>query len=809
LQNAFSHELSMNTNRASQTRIRLACLLLLAGGLLLAANLGAAGRRGSAAQEANASSVLQPIKAGSAQAMDAPFSDAELIGGNFPISTAASVQGNPKTACDAATNECLVVWYDTRDSGASDIYGQRVGEDGTMLGTNFAIAAAANIQTNPDVAWNAAMNEYLVVWEDSRSGTGSDIYGQRVGRNGILLGSNFVIAAAADSQRYVAVACNATSNEYLVVWQDHRSDPNGDIYGQRVSGSGALLGGGLAVSAGAATQWYPDVACSATTSEYLVVWENDTGSGTYDDIYGQRVSGSGGLHGNTFAISTASRWQSEPAIAWNSAANEYLVAWYDSRSGPSYIYGQRVAANSALLGGNFAVGATEGQYSPDVDWNTEMNEYLVVWRQYDGREYSYVFGQRVDPTGGLLSGNFSVITRADKYEYPAVAWNAATNEYLVAYEDPGDGLYTDIFGQRIGYPLPPTPTPTPTNTPSATCTPTPTPTSTPQVEFVKAVDRGHANPGDLLAYAVSLDNRKPVAASLHLTDTLPAQLSFVDGSLTGPATYSSTLNAVLWEGSLAAGATQQFDFQARVSDAVSNTLVVNRAWLDDGLGLRSALAMTQIGRAYLYLPLILRRYPPIPDAPVLGAITAPGASPSYTVSWSTAYLADSYVLEQATGAAFSDATQVYTGPATSTVIPSQGIATYHFRVKAHNAWGGSPWSNVQAVDVRWEQEPNYPYALANGPLVSGVDYYGFPDDNRDYFILQTAQAGQITLDLTNHTGQDVQLLLYHPALVEVAKVADAPYHLTYSGEAGTYYVQIYSIGGYNTNTPYTLRATFP
>ena len=221
----------------------------------------------------------------------------------------------------------------------------------------------------------------------------------------------------------------------------------------------------------------------------------------------------------------------------------------------------------------------------------------------------------------------------------------------------------------------------------------------------------------------------------------------------------------------------------------------------------------RVGESQSYLPLIARRRPPVPDAPVLNAIAPPGANPGYTVSWNAAYLAEAYILDQATDASFSDATQVYTDTATSKIIRSEGIATYYYRVKARNQWGDSPWSNVQAVEVRWEREPNYPYNLANGPLVSGRDYYGYPNDDRDYFKFQTNRRGQIAVDLGNHTGKDVQLILYHPAGVEVAKMTDPPYHLpyhlVYTGDAGEYYVQIYSIGGFNSNSPYTLRVTFP
>jgi hypothetical protein len=107
-------------------------------------------------------------------------------------------------------------------------------------------------------------------------------------------------------------------------------------------------------------------------------------------------------------------------------------------------------------------------------------------------------------------------------------------------------------------------------------------------------------------------------------------------------------------------------------------------------------------------------------------------------------------------------------------------------------------------------EPNNSYLQANGPLRSGRDYYGYPNDEKDYFSIYLRTGGTITIDLTNHTGQGVQLqLFYQSTNNRVDYDLDAPYHITYTGPAGWYYIYIYTAGGYNTTTPYTLRVTYP
>jgi len=211
----------------------------------------------------------------------------------------------------------------------------------------------------------------------------------------------------------------------------------------------------------------------------------------------------------------------------------------------------------------------------------------------------------------------------------------------------------------------------------------------------------------------------------------------------------------------------------------------------------------------IYLPVLVRNWPPEP--PTLSSISNSGGDGSYMVSWSTAGFATYYVLEEATDYTFADKVEVYSGPDTSHVIGGRGAARYYYRVKACNDWYCSGWSNVQSVDVLWEAEPNDSLAQANGPLQSGTDYYGYPDDEWDYFSIYVDAAGQIIVDLTNHTGGGVQLLLYDQdgvLLVRDYDPSDYDYHVEYTGGAGWYSVCIYT-EDHNSDTPYTLRATFP
>jgi hypothetical protein len=110
----------------------------------------------------------------------------------------------------------------------------------------------------------------------------------------------------------------------------------------------------------------------------------------------------------------------------------------------------------------------------------------------------------------------------------------------------------------------------------------------------------------------------------------------------------------------------------------------------------------------------------------------------------------------------------------------------------------------------WELEPNNTYLQANGPLASGRDYYGYPNDQKDYFIINLPTNGNIVIDLSKYTGQGGQLQLFYQSIDNlVAYDLKSPYQINYPGPAGSYYIYIYTAGNFNSSTAYTLRVTYP
>jgi hypothetical protein len=221
---------------------------------------------------------------------------------------------------------------------------------------------------------------------------------------------------------------------------------------------------------------------------------------------------------------------------------------------------------------------------------------------------------------------------------------------------------------------------------------------------------------------------------------------------------------------------------------------------------------------WVYQPLVLRTRSLIPNTPTLNPISNPEDDGTYSVNWTSVAEAEAYILEEATDSTFSAAVEVYTGLDTSYDISGRGAARYYYRVRAHNRWGSSPWSEPAWVDVLWEAEPNDdPLVAANGPLVSGLFYNGtFANeaDVNDYFYFDLPTTRRVELWLTNiPLGHNYDLVLRDVSLNLVGysgNLSNANEHILIdSSPAGRYYIQVYHRSAGGSIQPYKLRLVYP
>ena len=427
-----------------------------------------------------------------------------------PVSTNSGNQWNVHVAGDGL-NGSILVWQDRRSGSEDKLFVQRISSSGNPLWQSggLAIASTAGFQYYPQILADGAGGAFIV-WQDNRYGLDYDIFIQRINSAGLSLWTpNGVLLCNASGHQYNPQIISDGAGGVIATWQDKR-DGNYDIYAQRLNGLGQAQWtiNGLAVCKAPSDQlepkltpdaqngaiiawidyragtgfsdiysqrilangqpaWTPDgvVICGATNTQWnvqvvqdgagsaIIIWQ-DRRSGTYDNIYAQRVDNVGRPRwaDNGIAIAPALGIQYYPQAASDGAGGA-MVTWQDNRRGADYdIYSQRVTRDGALLWG--ATGkpvctAPGHQYNPQIV--AQGSSAVIAWQDRRGADFN-ICAQRLDLGGQTqwIADGIEVCNPPLDQFLPQLAGDGFEGA-IIAWPDYQQGAgSTDIFIQRVG-----------------------------------------------------------------------------------------------------------------------------------------------------------------------------------------------------------------------------------------------------------------------------------------------------------------------------------------------------------------------
>jgi hypothetical protein len=278
------------------------------------------------------------------------------------------------------------------------------------------------------------------------------------------------ICTAASNQRYPHMVGDAAGGA-IVVWMDHRSGTDFDIYTQRINGTGVPQWSpdGVALCTAAGGQGIRPASGdqgSATIVEdgaggAIVTWYDSRGGSFTDDIYAQHVLASGAVDpawpADGRALCTAATAQYSVTLVADGTGGA-IVTWQDFRTSTTGydIYAQRVLASGAVdpawpANGRALCTAANSQYSPAIVADGAGGA-IVTWYDYRGGIKYDIYAQHVLASGAVdpawPADGRALCTAAGDQDFPAIISDGAGGAVVTWEDRRGAGDY-DIYAQHV------------------------------------------------------------------------------------------------------------------------------------------------------------------------------------------------------------------------------------------------------------------------------------------------------------------------------------------------------------------------
>ena len=355
----------------------------------------------------------------------------------------------------------IVTWKDARNAVDGDIYAIRVTSEGSIAPgwsqNGTAICTEPSEQTNTSIGTDG-LGGAFITWKDKRNGTDYDLYTQRVLSTGMVLFENGgLLICGSDGDQDQVKLWSDDNNGAFIVWRDRRSGSYTDIYAQRVNATGQVLWtpGGSIICDAEGNQEEPRLVNDGTGGA-IFTWK-DHRNNPYDwDIYAQRVNGfSVTLWGSDgVAVCTAAGDQIEVRLT-RSDMGEVCLVWVDQRNEGSPlgdIYAQRLSGDGLVqwtIDGVPICEASGSQFSPLLRSDDGGGVYAIWGDQRTGS--IEIYAQRVD-SGGAVQWETADLVVIGGISGNASHLNMASESdgAVIVWEDGRRGpLGTYVYAQKV------------------------------------------------------------------------------------------------------------------------------------------------------------------------------------------------------------------------------------------------------------------------------------------------------------------------------------------------------------------------
>jgi hypothetical protein len=672
-------------------------------------------------------------------------------------------QSDPDVSVNMSGN-VFIVWDDQRNNNY-DIYAQNLTEVGNRRwAVDYRVNSPNGIvdQWSPVLAIDGNGNA-IIAWQDNRHGRAS-IFGQRIDKNGDHLWTSEVqinSAGASIGSGFPALALDQDGSA-IILWVDYRNG-YADIFAQKLDVNGnKLWAGDVRVNSyiGSEVKESPAVATDLG-GNVTIVWKDNRGGKA--DIYAQKLDSSGARLWATDVLvnydsGSAKAWS--PVIAIDSSGNS-IVAWEDRRNYDGDILAQKLDSDgNKLWAGDVRVDSdagTAGQITPEMTIDTKGNA-IIVWQDFRNGNAD-IYAQKLNTSGNKLWMGDQLVNSdgaAAYQEQPSIGMDS-NDECVIVWSDWRNSFSDpDIYAQRL--------------------------------------DTG----GNKL-WSIDLRVNSDSAVSNQWDPSIAvdqngnAIIAWADDRNGNKDVYAQWINQFgdhIWLNDL------QVIFPDRfyMLNGLAQSLAVNTAKDNIQQAILSANYQSNDGNVEFYL-------------------TNNGGLDWFPVTPGTTHVFTTV------GEDLRWKCKLTANPAVSGTPVVEWV-----HIDYHTAQNGVVYVSIALKDYisyfvgPWEHEDNDQYQQANGPIMSGKDYFGLHDDSSDYFSVYLLNAGSVTINMTSDHGETdsrgrsvVQTQLYYLSTDNLIKYqVGSQAHIEFAGQSGRYYVRVYTVPEYvDSEKQYTLNVTYP
>ena len=314
----------------------------------------------------------------------------------------------------AGNNQATIIWSDTRSGSGNDIYCQKINMNMEKIFSDggLEVSATSDLETTPRTTFMKNDTSF-VIWQSGTEST--DIYYNLLTSGGLVFSEPLQLCSFNSSKANPRIKRNQLG-EVFIQWIDYRNDPTaGNHYYQRVSHGGNISWDQNGIQLDASGDDHHARFSPGGNRELFVYWERGTFPNV--DIMYQGIQSDGSLLlDNAEFVSNVSGYQSMPNTLFDNNNGSFVV-FADQSNGSIDLRVQRMNSDltSFELNGLIAMNGLDGDIEYPIANYTNDN---VVLNWVDARDGKKVFGSIINDNGVITPvENGQNLTQFDSYTF--------------------------------------------------------------------------------------------------------------------------------------------------------------------------------------------------------------------------------------------------------------------------------------------------------------------------------------------------------------------------------------------------------